>query len=301
MNLSTIILATSITALSYAAVADDNAVKKYGKLTPQQLADLPESERSASVPIMYTQAARKGLSQGADLLFAMQLNTLMYEGIHNYEKAVKSFQKDLGEQSTGTLTVWQIHNLEKRSDFQKLATISFPSDYYSTKTDSYATVKGTMMIHDDQIAWPVNHVQLNCYKKDKYCEMRQLYLEFPKDDSWIYNYNVIQDSPQYYEITNWSNDIIDAVPSDPSSTCRVTSFNLNFKTKEFYQITRNGSGDCEILGQEIPKLEKPRIAQIVDGEEIINKEFAALSRKAFSFLSSDFRERVEKLEKVASK
>lgn len=296
MHLSKIILAMAIFSSACVAIADDDAVKKYRDYTPQQLADLPEKERSSSVPMMYSFAARNGLSKGADLLFAMQLNTLMYAGVSDYEGAVKSFQKDLGDKATGVLTVWQIYNLEKRSDFQKLSRVSFPSDYSSRKTDSYATVSGTMMIHDERIAWPVNHVQLKCYKADKYCKLNQLYLVFPEDDSWSHTFNVMQDTPQYYDITNWSDDIVDAVPSDPGSGCRVTGFNLNFKTKEFYQITRNGTGECETMGVTFPKLEKPRIAQIVDGKEIINKEFGNLSQKAFSFLSSAFREKVKKLE-----
>ena len=296
VHLSRIILAIAIISEACVAIADDDAVEKYRNYTPQQLAELPEKERSSSVPMMYSFAARNGLSKGADLLFAMQLNTLMYAGVSNYEGAVKSFQKDLGDKVTGILTVWQIHNLEKRSDFQKLSRISFPSDYSSRKTDSYATISGTMMIHDERIAWPVNHVQLKCYKADKYCVLNQLSLVFPKDDSWSQTYSVMQDSPQYYDITNWTDDIVDAVPSDPGSGCRVTGFNLNFKTKEFYQITRNGTGECETMGVTIPKLEKPRIAQIVDGEDIINKEFGDLRQKAFSFLSSTFREKVKKLE-----
>lgn len=295
MHSSKIILVIAVISSACVALADDVTVEKYRNYTPQQLADLPEKERSSSVPIMYSFAARNGLSKGADLLFAMQLNTLMYAGLSDYEGAVKSFQKDLGDKPTGALTVWQIHNLEKRSDFQKLSKISFPSDYSSIKTDSYATVSGTMMIHDERIAWPVNHVQLKCYKADKYCELNQLYLEFPKDDSWSQTFGIMQDTPQFYDITNWSNDVIDAVPVDIGSGCRITGLNLNFKTKEFYQITRNGTSECEMMGVDFPKLEKPRITQIVAGEKIIKKEFEDLHQKAFLFLSSVFREKVKKL------
>lgn len=296
MHLSRIVLVIAVFIMTNVTVADDTAVKKYRNYTPQQLADLPEKERSSSVPMMYSFAARNGLSKGSELMFAMQLNTLMYVGVNDYKNAVKSFQKDLGDKATGVLTVWQIHNLEKRSALQKLSRVSFPSDYYSNKNDTYATVEGTMMIHDERIAWPVNHVQLECYKADKYCKLNQLYLVFPSDDSWLQTFNVMQDTPEYYDITNWSDDIVDAVPSDPGSGCRVTAFNLNFKTKEFYQITRNGTGECEAMGVTFPKLEKPRISQIVDGEDIINKEFGELQKKAFSFLSRDFREKVKKLE-----
>lgn len=297
MHFSIGALAVTVWFISSVVLADDSAVEKYRNYTPKQLADLSKEDRSSSVPMMYSFAARSGLSKDSDLLFAMQLNTLMYPGVGDYENAIKSFQKDLGDKATGVLTVWQIHNLEKRSSIQKLSRVSFPSDYFSAKTDTYAKVSGTMMIHDDRIAWPVNYVQLECYKSGKYCELNQLYLVFPDEDSWSQTFSVLQDTPQFYDITNWSDDIVDAKPSDPGNGCKVTNFNLNFKTKEFYQITRNGTGDCKTtLGTTFPKLEKPRISQIVDGKDIIDKEFSALNDKAFSFLSSSFKSKVRKLD-----
>lgn len=281
MPLPRIVLIIAIWLIPFGVLADKDAAEKYRNYTPQQLAALPEKERSSSIPMIYSFAVKNGLSKGADLLFAMQLNTLIYPGINDYENAVKSFQKDLGDKATGVLTVWQIYNLEKRSEFQKLSRVSFPSDYYSSKTDTYAIVSGTMMIHYEQIAWPVNHVRLECYKSEKYCELNQLYLVFPSENSWVLTYSVRQDTPQYYDITNWSDDIIDAASSNPGSDCRVTALNLNFKTKEFYQITRNGTGDCETMGVTFPKLEKPRIAQIVEGKDIINEEFGALHQNLF--------------------
>ena len=71
--------------------------------------------------------------------------------------------------------------------------------------------------------------------------------------------------------------------------------NLNFKTKEFYYITRNAGGECEVLGVTLDKLSKPRIAQIVDGSKIIRDEFARIEKAAYDVLASDFRKRVNKL------
>ncbi|WP_444905111.1 hypothetical protein ACJJIU_10475 [Microbulbifer sp. CnH-101-E] len=295
MQLSKIVWVFIVLCVSVEVRAEDEFVNKYRNYTPQQIADLPEKERSSKVPMMYSFAARSGLAKGAELQFAMQLNTLMYPGIDDYESAVKSFQGDLGDKATGILTVWQIHNLEKRSGFQKLSRVSFPSDYYSRKSDDYATVRGTMMIHGERIAWPVNYFQLKCYKSGMYCELDELYLIFPDNNSWTQTFDVMQKRTQYYDVTNWSNDIVDAVPSDQGDGCRVTALNLNFKAKEFYQITRNGTEKCEILGVALPKLERPQVAQVVDGEGIINREFRELREKAFSFLSREFRGKVEKL------
>jgi len=40
---------------------------------------------------------------------------------------------------------------------------------------------------------------------------------------------------------------------------------------------------------------KPRIAQIIDGKDIINEEFSKLNTLAFKMLSTDFQHKVEQL------
>ena len=277
------------------ASADEDAMLKYKDFTPQELTALSKEERHSSVPMAYSSAASAGLSKFSELLFSMQLNTLMYPGIDNYNVAVKQYQKDLGDKATGILTVSQIHKLEKRSEFQKLSRVFFPDQYSSYKAKNSASIQGTMMIHDKNIAYPVNHTKLTCYKADNYCELKQLYLSFPETDSWSANFHVMEAGTESFDITRWDENTIDALPSDPGSGCRKTSLNLNFKTKEFYQITRNGDKDCEINGVTFPKLEKPRIAQIVDGEKIINREFSKLKKMAFEMLSVDFKNTITKL------
>jgi hypothetical protein len=278
-----------------AAFADDDAMLKYKDFTPQELAALTEEERHSSVPMVYSSAAGAGLSIGSELLFAMQLNTLMYPAIDSYQSAIKQYQRDLGDKATGVLTVSQIYKLEKRSEFQKLSRVFFPEQYSSHMAKDSASVQGTMMIHDERIAYPVNHTKLTCYKASNYCELEQLYLSFPELDSWGTNFQVLEAGTEYFDITSWGENTIDAVPSDPGNGCRRTSFNLNFKTKEYYQITRNGDKECEINGVTFPKLEKPRIAQIVDGEKIINSEFASLNQMAFEMLSIEFQTKITKL------
>ena len=47
------------------------------------------------------------------------------------------------------------------------------------------------------------------------------------------------------------------------------------------------------LGGSLPRLEKPRIAQIVEGEPVIREQFQEISRETYKFLSKDFRTSVE--------
>lgn len=275
--------------------ADDVSVKKFRNFTPEQIKEIPRIKRQKSVPIMYIWAAQEGLSPDANMVFGAKLNNLMYQGIHNYEAAVKEFQHDLGEKETGILTVGQIRDLGYRSDKQKLGRVLFPSQYSSSIYDNYSHIEGTMIIHDDKIAWPINHVKINCYKKEKRCELNQINLSIPDENSWTQQYSIVEDSTQFFKIVRWDANIIDAIPDDNSKGCRTTSLNLNFKTKEYYYITRNSDGNCQYLGVNIPKLDKPRISQIIDGEEILYSEFKKIEQAAFSFYASKYKEKVRQL------
>lgn len=281
--------------------ADEEGVEKYRNYTPQQIRGLPNEVRTNSVPTMYIMAAQKGLSEGSEIVFGMELNSLMYPGVHNYKAALKAFQIDLGDKPTGELTVWQIHKLGQRAEMQKLSRVLFPEQFFSAMSDNHAIIEGTMTLIDERIAYPINHVKVECYKKENYCEFNQIRILVPNEKSWSQKFYVEESGADYYDITRWGESSIDGVLRGNGSGCRTTSMNFNFKTKEFFYFTRNAGGDCEFMGAEIPKLEKPRIGQIVDGSEIIDKEFGTISKAAFDVLASDFRSKVETLLSKESK
>ena len=242
-------------AVSSAVHGDDAAVRKYRDYTPEQIRQLSKEKLSSDVPMMYTMAAQRGLSLGSELMFGMELNQLMYPGLHDYNAAVKAFQTDLADKPTGVLTVWQIHQLEQRSAMQKLTTIGFPDQYSSFITDSYAVVQGTMIIIDDKIAWPINHSRVSCVKSEGTCSFEQIILALPDDKSWAQMYQVSQNTKDTYEIARWDDNNIESHPLGTNQDCRNTSLSFNFKTKEFYSITRNAGGDCKLpLGGELERL-----------------------------------------------
>jgi hypothetical protein len=301
VNLHTVLLLFVVTALATAVKADDSEMTKYRNYTPKQVSDMPEKQRQSVMPMTYIFAAQRGLAVDSELLFGMQLNQLMYPGVHDYESAVKAFQTDLGDPQTGVLTVYQIHQLEYRSDLQKLAHIVFPDRFYSSKTADYGTVEGTVTILDDKIAWPINHHTIKCFKPENTCEVQQVMLVLPDEKSWAQQYQVMIDSTEYYNVTRWANDTIDAeYPSKPDN-CRTVSLSLNFKTKEFFFITKNAGGKCEFLGKPIEKLAKPRISQVVEGKKIFDKEFEKIRKTAYDFLAIDFRKKVDKVIAQSSK
>ena len=276
--------------------ANEEALKKFRNYTPEQISVLPEKTLYSEVPQGYSMAARTALSIGSDLLFGMQLNSLMYQGLHDYKKAVEAFQKDLNEEPTGVLTVGQIRTLEWRASYQKFGGIYFSLLYTSFKAkDFYGEVQGTLtLLGDEKLYNPINHTYIYCSKADGDCRFKQINLQFPEENAFSYEY-IISEKSEDFTITWWSEHRIDAVLRETGSGCRDVSLSLNFKTKEFYYITKNGAHSCNVMGVEIPKLKQPRIAQFVDGDTIISTEFANVQKKAFKMLSKEFQSRIEKL------
>lgn len=291
-------LVTSLALLAVTmAHADDEAIAKFKNYLPSDILKLSKDERSKSVPMMYTGAANLAVSKGGDLIIQAQLNTLMYNGLSDYEAAKKAFQTDLGEDATGDLTVWQIHTLGYRSSRANLTYVSFFSiDYGGVINEHWASVKGTVEIIDDRIAYPINHVVITCDRVRASCDYQQVALMLPDDKSWTQSYSVGQVANETYRITRWDGNQIDAVPNE-NTACRTNQLSLNFATKEFFEIAKNNTaGDCETtLGVTLPRLQKPRVSQIIDGSKIVDAEFKRINEEAYSYMASDFRVKIDAL------
>lgn len=277
------------------AQADEDAAAKYRSFLPEQLLALPEDEQRSSVPMMFSGAANLATSPAGDLVMQANLNSLMYDGFADYEGAKRAFQSDLGDDPTGALTVEQIHSLGYRASRMNMTSVSFfPFDFGGRMINDWAFVKGTVEIIDDKIAYPINHVDIECSRTEGTCEYNQIALTLPDENSWVQSYHVGKIADDTYRITRWEGQLIDAVPLN-NSACRTTQLSLNFETQEFFEIARNNTAEkCEtMLGVTLPRLEKPRVSRIVDGREIINGEFEAISEETFTYFSSSFRNQVE--------
>ena len=283
--------------VSSTALADEDSIVRFKDYLPQQILDMPKEERSRSVPMMFVGAANLAASEAGDIILQANLNTLMYDGIADYEGAKMAFQADLGEDPTGDLTVWQIHTLGFRASRINMTRVSFfPLDFGGSMTDNWAFVQGTVKIIDERIAYPINHVDIECSRQQGTCEYRQIALMLPNEDSWTQTYHVGETADVTYRITRWEDGQIDAVPRDDRG-CRTTQLSFNFEMDEFFEIARNNiKGECDTpSGVTLPRLEKPRVSQIVDGREIIDAEFNNLREETYTYFSSAFRKRVEAL------
>ena len=270
--------------------ADDKAMEKYRNWLPSQIIDLPDDKRQAEVPIAYIMSAKT-----AELAIQSYLNTLMYDGLADFEGAKRRFQGDLGEPQTGALTVGQITELSHRAERTRLTSVSFfPFKFGGSIYSEYARVRGTATILDENIAYPVNFVEIECEKREGICRYRQFALILPEKMNWSNSYMVTETVNEDYKITHWDEGRIEAAPLIRGK-CRIPELRLNFKSKEFYEIVTNSpEGKCDLeLGGSLPRLEKPRISQIVDGDPLIRKVFSEIDREAYEYFSSDFRKQVE--------
>jgi hypothetical protein len=286
-----------LTCLSSVASADESALAKYRDYLPEQVIALPEDERRSSVPMNLIGAANLAVSPSGDLAIQANLNSLMYEGFGDYTGAKRAFQSDLGEEVTGFLTVGQIDALGYRASRLNMTWVSFfPFDFGGIMLGNWASTKGTLKIVDEKIAYPINHIEIDCSRDEGICEYRQIAMLLPDETSWAQSYHVGEIADEKYRIIRWEDQLIDAVPMT-NTGCRTTQLSLNFKTQEFFEIARNNSDeDCETaLGVTFPRLEKPRVSQIVDGREIVDAEFKAINEEAFTYYSSAFRARIDAL------
>jgi len=227
-------------------------------------------------------------------VFASMLNVLMYKGMGDYDAAVRAFQTDLGDEPTGKLTVGQIHQLSKRSEMQGTSPPSIPGFFSDILVDGYATLQGTIQMLDETAAFPVNQVKIRCVKHEGYCTLDEIDVQFPKETDWVLGFTVYWTDPLQYKITKWTDDVVEAdyEAAALATQCRNTKLQLNFKAKEYFVITTNAGEQCEVMGVKFDELKKPRISKIVDGEKLIQAEYAAFRKRQFEVLASEYRDQI---------
>lgn len=276
-------------------------IEKYRNYLPEELLALDKAVLNADVPMSYAGAARTAVSPYGEIVTRIGLNTLLYDGMGDLTAAIKALQKDLGEQQTGKLTVWQIDRLNYMSSRQNMTRVDFFTFAFGGHlVGDFARVEGTLEILGEKIAYPINNVRIECTQALGTCSYRQIALMLPDQNSWAQSYSVLEVANETYVVTRWQDNQIDAVPLTTAG-CRTNTLSLNFAANEFYEISKNLSGeDCtSSLGVTLPKLEAPRISRIVDGQEILNTEFRRIQDESYGFLSSDFRLKIEDIKAKA--
>ena len=183
-------------------------------------------------------------------------------------EAIKRFQRDIGQDQTGDLTVGQYGILHKRSDVVSGSKITISSSavdwdklFFFVSEPGYVSVSGTWVMDNDQLAYPINHSRIECTKSEGTCVINEVHIEIPSldDKKSVFGdeYRATQQIPDTYKILSWSpSEIVFESPGE----CRTVQMTINTSTKEVFQVTRNSGGDCTFG---IEKLKSPRVARLV--------------------------------------
>jgi hypothetical protein len=216
-------------------ITDEAKMKKYRNYLPEQIWALPEKVRDSDVPMAYLMAAQGANTEVARIIYASMLNRLMYHGMSNYGAAVRAFQKDVGDAQTGKLTVWQIWQLQQKSEMQRVEPPLIPGFFSDIKSRGYAKLEGTLQMLDEKPAFPVNKVKIMCVQHEGSCTLDEIDVQFPTEKDWAAGFTIYWTDPTEYKITKWTGDVIEAdyeASGALAKPCRNTKLQLNFKAKE---------------------------------------------------------------------
>lgn len=269
-------VALVLSVVSPLVIADQEAFEKYYGYLPEEVLSLSAEERRSELPMVF--GVNEKDIEALKHTVPLWLSELHYPtAFEDTSAAIKMFQKDLGDEPTGNLSVGQLYMLNKRREFFELSGAEvaplespgageiFESSYYG----KYATLSGQWEIVGDSIAEPINSVKVQCREKQRTCSIQEIKVDDESSyenflDSWGGTVYVISDD---YEISilDWSGSVVIAKP-DSDEGCRTTIWTLDFELEEFSQVTRN-SGDPEACADW--HLDSPRVAKIiVDSSEV---------------------------------
>lgn len=179
-------------------------------------------------------------------------------------KAVKLFQRDIGEAQTGILTMGQFNELSRRSTRISDTPVYLPTTGDNLRVYShsgYVGAEGTWIIDGDKIYNPLNHNKISCFKSQQVCEVIQAHVDIPKIETKKDQYELYV-SKDTFNIISWTGS---EVISQAGAMCRTTIMTINIQNNEVFQITRNKGDNCDVGVAKLPQLNKPRISRLIPG------------------------------------
>jgi hypothetical protein len=70
--------------------------------------------------------------------------------------------------------------------------------------DGYARINGTLILEGENIAYPINHVRIECFKSENTCKTSQIKMAVPKKNDWAQSYDLLFDEVDVYTIAEWN-------------------------------------------------------------------------------------------------
>lgn len=280
--------------------------QELNKLSEEQANNLPAIEllaRLGSMPdkgkssIALESAKTKIIFGIEESLYELKFYPRLPQGKITLEfiEAIKKFQILINKPATGELLFGEFSLLAKNSQLNKFQKI-YPSgtgDPLIYRNNGYVSVEGTWTIQGDKIVYPINKAKIVCILQTKVCE---------EIGAEIWNFNTSSDNSSMLALNSVSYDIkkwdTHEVVAESLHECRINVLTINTSSKEIFQMTRNTTNEkCSVAGFDVPKLEKPKIAQLVNGYKIAEDYYKLRQEDRLKTLNPEYRKILESVQK----
>jgi len=264
-------------------------------MSAKEYADLPK-EIKDKLPLIdvlqrFTPKNAPPIEKTLKIIFARALSQLVYFdfGEEELKKAIKKFQRDVGEKQTGVLTAGQAEKLMIRAERISDTPITLPGYGETLRVygdNNHIFTNGTWRIEGDKIMYPLNYSKINCHKSIGTCEALQIDFNIPrldKSNSSKYFFMITED---IYQIISWTDS---EVISKSAVNCRQTIMTIDKSNNEVFQITKNrGTKGCDTGIAKFPPLKVPRISKLYPSYVKSNEFWEKRKKETDKFMNPDY-------------
>ncbi len=285
-----VILAISTSSISFSAEND------LSTLTMEEINKLPAEERN-QLPAIEVMKLMGVKEEAIDLLIKLALYKQFYAfpDALPIDEQIRNFQKDHGFEADGILKTAQFEILAKTLNGNMPSRILLSGSGEPTSYGDWAHAQGSWAMADkdidigDNLAFRVNESEIECTKQNMRCTEKAYRFDthdydqgkiYPKSSYYFYTGEI------EYNIIKWGGD---EVVAQLVGDCTTRTLSLNFGAKEVTSIARNNGGTCTtLLGQEMPKLDRPEVRVLRDGFQTTYDYFDELDSAVREGWSSEF-------------
>lgn len=282
-----------------ATIADEK-LPDISKMSDKEFNNLPKDVQD-KIPLkeIFKRAPSGDMTPTVMLTVSFSLAKLMYFNPvpeKQVREAIKKFQRDIGQDQTGELTMGQLNELSRRANRLSDNPIYVPGLGETLDVigeEDYVTTEGTWTIEGEKHAFPINFAKINCFKSRGTCEINQVNISIPRLNNSSQGF-LVAHTPytEELEIISWANN---EIVSQGDIKCRTTIMTINIENNEVFQITRNkGNERCLSL----PQLKKPRIARLNPGTKFAREFWNSRKEKTNKYINTEVQEQIKALSKI---
>ncbi len=292
-------LAISIFAVPWHSAGAEQAAQNRpaNKPSAEELKRMP-FEKALEVAL-----GRKPRSEIVNLAVELRLSALLYlDGItgkvsaEQRVRAIKMFQRDIGREQTGVLTLGGYETLNRRYNRWRENHIPLPALAPAPIVwPNQVFVQGTWVVKGDLRNWRYNYNYIRCYKDLNLCFRSYLHrrgVTFQGQPS-AFGLDL-----ERYAVTSWTKSAITATVSD---NCFRWTLRIPISKSEQVTMTKENARqkDC---GKYVktPPLTKPRVSTLQMGFTVSTGHQVRRTDKAVEYLNKDVQAAIRKLQKATT-